>query len=58
MNNSLSAHRQVLIKKSGRTIERLTPNSEVVNLKCFSIHVAFIYPFIFTYQVEKKITFM
>ena len=45
-NNSLSAHRQVLIKKSGRTIERLAPNSEVVNLKCFSIEVAFTYPFI------------
>ena len=40
MNNSLSAHWQVLIKKSGRTIERLAPNSEVVNLKCFSIQVA------------------
>ena len=36
MNNLLSAHRQVLIKKSGRTIERLAPNSEVVKLKCFS----------------------
>ena len=46
MNNSLSAHRQVLIKNSGRTIERLASNSEVVNLKCFSIQVAFIYPFI------------
>ena len=46
MNNSLSAHRQVLIEKSGRTIERPVPNSEVVNLKCFSIEVAFIYPFI------------
>ena len=46
MNNSLSAHRQVLIKKSGRTIERLAPNSEVVNLKFFPIQVAFIYPFI------------
>ena len=34
----------MLIKKSGRTIERLAPNSEVVNLKCFSIHVAFNYP--------------
>ena len=44
--HSLSAQRQVLIKKSGRTIERLAPNSEVVNLKCFSIQVAFIYPFI------------
>ena len=37
MNNSLAEQRQVLIKKSGRTIERLAPNSEVVNLKCFSI---------------------
>ena len=46
MNNSLSARRQVLIKESGRKIERLSPNSEVVNLKCFSIQVAFIYPFI------------
>ena len=46
MNNSLSSQRQVLIKKSGRTIERLAPNSEVVNLKCFSIQVAFIYLFI------------
>ena len=47
MNNSLSAHRKMLIKKSGRTIERLAPNSEVVvNLKFFSIQVAFIYPFI------------
>ena len=51
MNNSWLAHRQVLIKKSGRTIERLAPNSEVVNLKCFSIQVAFIYPFI---QTNKK----
>ena len=45
MNNSLSAHRQVLIKKSGRTIECLAPNSEVVNLKCFfysgSFHLSF-----------------
>ena len=42
MNNSLSAHRQVLIKKSGRTIERLVPNSEEVNLKCFSsFHLSF-----------------
>ena len=39
MNNSLSARRQVLIKKSGRIIEHLAPNSEVVNLKCFSIEV-------------------
>ena len=46
MNNSLSARQQILIKKSGRTIERLAPNSEVVNLKGFSIEVAFIYPFI------------
>ena len=46
MNYSLSAHRQVLIKKSERTIERLAPNSEVVNLKCFSVQAAFIYPFI------------
>ena len=46
MNNSLSAHRQVLIKKSGRTIDCLSPNSEVVNRKCFSIEVSFIYPFI------------
>ena len=46
MNNSLLEHRQVLIKKSGRTIERLAPNSEVVNPKFFSIQVAFIYPFI------------
>ena len=30
MNNSLSAHRQVLIKKSGKTIEDLAPNSERV----------------------------
>ena len=42
MNNSLSAHRQMLIKKSGRTIERLSPIYEVVNFKCFSIEVAFI----------------
>ena len=46
MNNSLSAYWQVLIKKSGRTIEHLAPNSDVVNLKCFSFEVAFIYPFI------------
>ena len=46
MNNSLSARRQVLIKRCGITIERLAPNSEVVNLKCFSIEIAFIYPFI------------
>ena len=45
MNNSLSAHRQVLIKRSGRIIERVAPKSEVVNLKCFFIQVAFIYPF-------------
>ena len=44
MNKSLSVLRQVLIKKSGRTIERRHPNFEVVNLKCFSIEVAFIYP--------------
>ena len=44
---SLSARLQVLIKKSGRTIERLAPsNSEVVNLKCFSFEVTFIYHFI------------
>ena len=53
MNNSLSAHRQVLIKKSGRTIERLAPNSEVVNLKCFSLEEAFIYPFICQKQTNK-----
>ena len=47
MNNSLSARRQVLIKKSGRTIERLAPNYEVVNLTCFSFEVAYIYPFIY-----------
>ena len=44
MNNFLSVRPQVLIKKSGRTIEHLPPNSEVVNLKFFSIEVAFIYP--------------
>ena len=54
MNNSLSAHRQVLIKKSGRTIEHLAPNSEVVNLKCFSTQVAFIYPFICLKKQNKK----
>ena len=46
MNNSLSARRQVLIKKSGRTIELQAPNFDVVNLKCFSFDDAFIYPFI------------
>ena len=54
MNSSLSAHRQVLIKKSGRTTERLPPNSEVDNLKCFSIQVAFIYPFICLKKHKKK----
>ena len=54
MNNSLSAHPQVLIKKSGRTIERLVPKSEVVNFKCFSIQVAFIYPFICLKKKKKK----
>ena len=55
MNNSLSAHRQVLIKKSGRTIERLAPNSEVVNLKCCFFQVDFIYTFICLFFFIKKI---
>ena len=44
MNNSMSACRQVLIKKSGRTIERLARTSDVVNLKCYTFEVRFIYP--------------
>ena len=44
MNNSLSAHQQVLIKKSGRTIECLARNSDVGNLKVFLFEVPFIYP--------------
>ena len=32
----------MLIKKSGRTLECLSPNSDVVNLKCFSFEVPFI----------------
>ena len=39
MNNSLSARRQVLIKKSG-TIEHLAPNSEVVNLNYLTVSIA------------------
>ena len=42
MNNSLLARRLVLIKKvwkTRRTIERLAPNSEMVNLKCFSFEL-------------------
>ena len=35
MNNSKSAHQQVLIKKFGRTIECLARNSDVGKLKCF-----------------------
>ena len=54
MNNSLSAHRQVLIKKSGRTIERLAPNSEVVNLKCFSIQVASFHLSFHMCKIKKK----
>ena len=54
MNNSLSARRQVLIKMFGKTIESLAPNSEVVNLKCFSFEVAFIYPFICCFFLIKK----
>ena len=55
MNNPLSARRQVLIRKSGRTIERLALNSEVVNLKYFSIKLAFIYPFICFKKQKRKI---
>ena len=46
MKNLIVGASAVLIKKSGKTIECLAPNSEVVNLKCFSIEVAFIYSFI------------
>ena len=37
MNNSLSARRQGLIKKSVRIIELLAPKSDVVNRKLFSL---------------------
>ena len=53
MNNSLSASQQVLIKKSGRTIERLASNSDVFHLMCFLFEVASI---ICYYITEKPFT--
>ena len=45
----------MLIKKSGRKIERLAPNSNVVHLKCFlysrSLHL---YPFICLKKKNKE----